>query len=259
MREDRRVGEGKRGGWVGGWGRERERELHEGRRASTRGRRCHPLCRESWGPDAGALLVHLVDHDDGAQAPGGGGVRGSGGPAGGATRVPGGSVRRRATLQSRGASIARRFDFATLRLRNASIARRFDCATRRLRGLRCATARRTAPIARRFDGAIAPAPVFFARPCRHARPPNGASGPGRAGHRRRAFMRTNLVCAMGPSAASTSRRTPSIIDMIRSTSPPKSACPARAAVSAGLADTAWRWLEGSSAKRACVDLECPQG
>ena len=72
-------------------------------------------------------------------------------------------------------------------------------------------------------------------------------------------MRTNLVCAMGPSAASTSRRTPSIIDMIRSTSPPKSACPARAAVSAGLADTAWRWLEGSSAKRACVDLECPQG
>ena len=36
---------------------------------------------------------------------------------------------------------------------------------------------------------------------------------------------TNLVCGIGPSAASTSRMTPSTIDRIRSTSAPKSAWP----------------------------------
>ncbi len=36
---------------------------------------------------------------------------------------------------------------------------------------------------------------------------------------------TNRVCGMGPSAASTSSRTPSTIRRMRSTSPPKSACP----------------------------------
>ena len=41
----------------------------------------------------------------------------------------------------------------------------------------------------------------------------------------KAFPVTNLVCGMGPSDASTSKTTPSTIDKIRSTSPPKSACP----------------------------------
>ncbi len=36
---------------------------------------------------------------------------------------------------------------------------------------------------------------------------------------------TNLVCGIAPSDASTSRMTPSTIDRMRSTSPPKSACP----------------------------------
>ena len=36
---------------------------------------------------------------------------------------------------------------------------------------------------------------------------------------------TNFVCGIGPSAASTSKTTPSTIDRIRSTSPPKSAWP----------------------------------
>ena len=40
-----------------------------------------------------------------------------------------------------------------------------------------------------------------------------------------ALRRTNLVCACGPSCASTTRSTPSIIFMMRSTSPPKSAWP----------------------------------
>ena len=40
-----------------------------------------------------------------------------------------------------------------------------------------------------------------------------------------ACLRTNLVCGFGPSAASTRRRTPSTMFIMRSTSPPKSACP----------------------------------
>ena len=40
-----------------------------------------------------------------------------------------------------------------------------------------------------------------------------------------AFETTNLVCGIGPSAASTSTMTPSTIDRMRSTSPPKSAWP----------------------------------
>ena len=40
-----------------------------------------------------------------------------------------------------------------------------------------------------------------------------------------AFDVTNFVCGIGPSAASTSNITPSTIERIRSTSPPKSACP----------------------------------
>ena len=41
----------------------------------------------------------------------------------------------------------------------------------------------------------------------------------------RAFWVTNLVCGIGPSAASTSSSTPSTMDRMRSTSPPKSAWP----------------------------------
>ena len=41
----------------------------------------------------------------------------------------------------------------------------------------------------------------------------------------KAFESTNLVCGNGPSAESTNKTTPSTIDKIRSTSPPKSACP----------------------------------
>ena len=41
----------------------------------------------------------------------------------------------------------------------------------------------------------------------------------------KALAVTNLVCGIGPSAASTSKTTPSTIDKILSTSPPKSACP----------------------------------
>ena len=41
----------------------------------------------------------------------------------------------------------------------------------------------------------------------------------------RAFSKTNLVCGIGPSAASTSSKTPSTIFKTRSTSPPKSAWP----------------------------------
>ncbi len=40
-----------------------------------------------------------------------------------------------------------------------------------------------------------------------------------------ALPATKRVCGMGPSAASTSRRKPSTMRRIRSTSPPKSACP----------------------------------
>ena len=40
-----------------------------------------------------------------------------------------------------------------------------------------------------------------------------------------AFETTNFVCGIGPSAASTSTMTPSTIDRMRSTSPPKSAWP----------------------------------
>ena len=40
-----------------------------------------------------------------------------------------------------------------------------------------------------------------------------------------ALPTTNLVCGMGPSAASTSTMAPSTIDRMRSTSPPKSAWP----------------------------------
>ena len=40
-----------------------------------------------------------------------------------------------------------------------------------------------------------------------------------------AFRVTNRVCGIGPSAASTRISTPSTIRRIRSTSPPKSACP----------------------------------
>ncbi len=43
--------------------------------------------------------------------------------------------------------------------------------------------------------------------------------------RRSAFWVTNLVCGIGPSAASTSRMAPSTMLRIRSTSPPKSAWP----------------------------------
>src|SRR5260221_9961676 len=43
--------------------------------------------------------------------------------------------------------------------------------------------------------------------------------------RRSALPVTNLVCGSGPSAASTSTTTPSTIDRMRSTSPPKSAWP----------------------------------
>ncbi|MPM66737.1 hypothetical protein SDC9_113648 [bioreactor metagenome] len=43
--------------------------------------------------------------------------------------------------------------------------------------------------------------------------------------RARAFFNTVRVCGMQPSKASTSRRTPSTIERLRSTSPPKSACP----------------------------------
>lgn len=38
----------------------------------------------------------------------------------------------------------------------------------------------------------------------------------------RAFCKTNLVYAMGPSVAHTSKQTPSTMDIILSTSPPKS-------------------------------------
>ena len=38
-----------------------------------------------------------------------------------------------------------------------------------------------------------------------------------------AFPKTNFVCGIGPSAASTKRITPSVIPRTRSTSPPKSA------------------------------------
>ena len=41
----------------------------------------------------------------------------------------------------------------------------------------------------------------------------------------KAFFRTNLVCGRGPSLASTSKRAPSTKLRLRSTSPPKSACP----------------------------------
>ena len=40
-----------------------------------------------------------------------------------------------------------------------------------------------------------------------------------------AFFRTNLVCGIVPSLASTNSITPSTMCMILSTSPPKSACP----------------------------------
>ena len=40
-----------------------------------------------------------------------------------------------------------------------------------------------------------------------------------------ACLSTNRVWGLGPSTASTSRRTPSTMFIIRSTSPPKSACP----------------------------------
>ena len=40
-----------------------------------------------------------------------------------------------------------------------------------------------------------------------------------------AFDNTNLVCGIGPSAASTISNAPSTIPKTRSTSPPKSACP----------------------------------
>ncbi len=40
-----------------------------------------------------------------------------------------------------------------------------------------------------------------------------------------AFLSTNRVCGSGPSAASTSTNAPSAIFRMRSTSPPKSACP----------------------------------
>ena len=40
-----------------------------------------------------------------------------------------------------------------------------------------------------------------------------------------AFESTNLVCGIGPSAASTINSAPSTIPNTRSTSPPKSACP----------------------------------
>ncbi|OQC48750.1 MAG: hypothetical protein BWX58_01028 [Deltaproteobacteria bacterium ADurb.Bin026] len=40
-----------------------------------------------------------------------------------------------------------------------------------------------------------------------------------------AFFKTKRVCGIGPSAASTRRRTPSAIFSTRSTWPPKSACP----------------------------------
>ena len=40
-----------------------------------------------------------------------------------------------------------------------------------------------------------------------------------------AFFNTNRVCGIVPSKASTTSKTPSTIFMIRSTSPPKSACP----------------------------------
>ncbi len=43
--------------------------------------------------------------------------------------------------------------------------------------------------------------------------------------RRSALPSTNLVCGIGPSAASTSSSTPSTIERMRSTSPPKSAWP----------------------------------
>ena len=43
--------------------------------------------------------------------------------------------------------------------------------------------------------------------------------------RRSALPSTNLVCGIGPSAASTSSSTPSTMDRMRSTSPPKSAWP----------------------------------
>ncbi|CCY72220.1 putative uncharacterized protein ORF-c10_003 [Clostridium sp. CAG:921] len=41
----------------------------------------------------------------------------------------------------------------------------------------------------------------------------------------KALLKTNLVCGIGPSKASTSNITPSTILSTRSTSPPKSACP----------------------------------
>ena len=41
----------------------------------------------------------------------------------------------------------------------------------------------------------------------------------------KAFLRTNFVCGIAPSKASTTRTTPSTIFNTRSTSPPKSACP----------------------------------
>ena len=41
----------------------------------------------------------------------------------------------------------------------------------------------------------------------------------------KAFFKTKRVCGIVPSKASTTKRTPSTIFMIRSTSPPKSACP----------------------------------
>ncbi|CSI76545.1 Uncharacterised protein [Vibrio cholerae] len=40
-----------------------------------------------------------------------------------------------------------------------------------------------------------------------------------------AFWVTKRVCGIGPSTASTISSTESTIDIIRSTSPPKSACP----------------------------------
>ena len=41
----------------------------------------------------------------------------------------------------------------------------------------------------------------------------------------KAFFNTKRVCGIVPSKASTTNKTPSTIPMIRSTSPPKSACP----------------------------------
>ncbi len=41
----------------------------------------------------------------------------------------------------------------------------------------------------------------------------------------KAFFNTKRVCGIGPSYASTSNKAPSTMCMIRSTSPPKSACP----------------------------------